>query len=392
MEVEPADRVCPHCRRDTADQNLPTQLAVGSVLRGRHATYRIGQAIGCGGFGQTYLALDLATHGFVAIKEYYPRRCNLQRLQDGSVQPAVSMGEAYREGMKSFIREATMLSALMNIESIVHVTDYFEDLGTAYMVMDYVVGRTLKSCVQEFGAMSFEALREPAIALMHDVDTINGAGVVHRDINPANVILTPEGRLRLIDFGCARSMEDGRSMEVMLTPGFAPTEQYSRHGQGPYTDVYALCATLYYCLCAEVPPSSSDRANAVFQGVRDPLMRPSELGVRLPDGVEDALMHGLAIFPRDRTQTMGELAAALEGLAQGRWPNMAAAASSARTVAPRSQEMAGMTSAPASPEPSAPPEVADVPWYVDRGTRILLALALVAVVALTVSITMCAMG
>ena len=143
---------------------------------------------------------------------------------------------------------------------------------------------------------------------------------MHRDINPANVILTTESKLRLVDFGCARSMEDGRSMEVMLTPGFAPTEQYSRHGQGPFTDVYALCATLYFCLTAQVPPSSSDRANADYQGLPDPLRRPSELGVVLPEGAENALMHGLEISSQDRTQTMGALADELEAVARPRPP------------------------------------------------------------------------
>ena len=355
--------------------NLPTQLTVGSVITSSSASYRIGRSIGSGGFGQTYLALDMRSHGFVAVKEYFPKRCTPQRLPDATVRPTGSMASMYYEGMKSFLKEATMLAALRDIDSIVHVTDYFEAYGTAYMVMDYVIGETLRDCIINRGPMAYAMIEKPMLALMRDVDTINGAGVVHRDINPANVILTPGGRLRLIDFGCARSMEDGRSMEVMLTPGFAPTEQYSRHGQGPFTDVYALCATLYYCLTGEVPPSSSDRANAVYQGAPDPLALPSQLGVSLPDGVEDVLMRGLSIFSQHRTQTMGRLADELE---EARRP---------RPVVPQPRPEP-------KPEPTAPEpqEEEHESWLRRWGVTVLVAIAVVAGIAFVASATMCSMG
>lgn len=317
-ELHDQEPHCPRCGRDVRMQNNFMQLAVGTVLRGRSGSYRFGKAIGSGGFGQTYLALDLANDGLVAIKEYYPKRCNLRREENGVVRPTQGMDQMYRDGMESFLREATMLAALSTgpntVQSIVHVSDYFEALGTAYMVMDFVIGDTLRTIVEAHGRMEPIALLTSMSTLMHDIDIINNAGVVHRDIAPDNIILTPQGTLRLIDFGCARSMEDGRSMEVVLKPGFAPTEQYTRHGQGPYTDVYALCASIYYCLTAIVPAAATDRAIALSTGRPDPLASLSSLNVVLPPGVEPLLMRGLEIQAKNRIQTMDELASALDDL------------------------------------------------------------------------------
>ena len=309
---------CPYCGGDVAARNSFSQLHVGCVLNGRHSSYRVGMAIGSGGFGQTYIARDLNEVRRVAIKEYYPKRCNLQRDPSGHVRTAMPDSSVYQSGMKSFLTEATMLKALNDIKGIVHVYDFFEAFGTAYMVMEYVVGETLRTAVERRGAMEARQLLAAMLPLMRDIAAINDAGVVHRDINPQNIIVMPAGMLRLIDFGCARSVEDGKSMEVLLTPGFAPPEQYSRHGQGPYTDVYGLCATIYYCLTQTIPPDSNERVAAMFNGQQDPLIMPSRMGVRLPDGVEPILLGGMRTSPKERIQTMDALADALAPLVIGR--------------------------------------------------------------------------
>jgi len=138
---------------------------------------------------------------------------------------------------------------------------------------------------------------------------VHQTGMIHRDIAPDNIIMSEDGSLTLLDFGSARYYfgEETKSLSVVLKPGYAPYEQYSRKGkQGAWTDVYALCATIYKCITGETPPDALDRA------VSDELKKPSELGVRLPAAVETALMKGLAVFPKDRLQTVGELRKAVE--------------------------------------------------------------------------------
>ena len=157
-----------------------------------------------------------------------------------------------------------------------------------------------------------ESLLRKALPLMRDLERLHSGGVLHRDIAPDNIMLMPDGSLTLLDFGCARSMEDGKSMTVVLKPGFAPIEQYQTRGQGPYTDLYALCATLYYCLTGKVPPAAPERLSAVFDGQSDPLPLPTAMGAALTPEQEQLLLWGMAIQPTDRPQSVQLLAQRLE--------------------------------------------------------------------------------
>ena len=152
-----------------------------------------------------------------------------------------------------------MLSAVRALESVVHVQESFEANGTAYLVMEYVDGIPLHEVLRRNGPMRAEELMPKLPMLLADLETMHKARVIHRDISPDNLILTREGKLKLLDFGSARSVQDGKSMTVMLKQGFSPVEQYQSKGQGPYTDVYALAATVYYCLTGVVPPSAVNR-------------------------------------------------------------------------------------------------------------------------------------
>lgn len=295
--------ICPVCGGDVSAVNTPHQLPVGTVLcAAEFHGYLIGMAKGSGGFGITYIGRDLASQRLVAIKEYYPNRCQLQRNQlDGIVYLLSQQRDIYLSGMKSFLREAETLKAAQHIPSVVKVFDYFELNGTAYMVMEYLKGQTLRDLVEGQGTISFAELIRMMRPLLDDVQAMHQTGLIHRDIAPDNIILLPDGTFRLIDFGCARAVEDGKSVTVQYKPGFAPLEQYTSHGQGPYTDVYALCATIYYCITGVVPTTAPDRLGNI------PLATPTSLGAVISPREEQVLLWGMGLQPTQRPQSMRAL-------------------------------------------------------------------------------------
>ena len=311
--VSQGTRFCPSCGKEI-DVNVPAHhLPVGTVLRsGNGHSFLFGIVKGEGGFGLTYIGRELTSGRLVAVKEYFPSRCQPQRMADASIRPQERFTEVYEHGMQSFLSEASMLRAVAHLPSIVHVMDYFEAKHTAYMVMEYLEGATLYQVMQSQERIPAEILIPKFLPLLYDLESLHKAGVLHRDIAPDNIMWMPDGNLKLLDFGCARSLEDGRSMTVVLKPGFAPIEQYQTRGQGPYTDLYAICATLYYCITGKVPPASPERLTITFDNQPDPLVPPSALGVSMAPEQEQILMWGLSLQPSVRPQNMEMLASRLE--------------------------------------------------------------------------------
>ena len=302
IEGNPVACGCPSCGAILDEDTYLWQweherhhLRVGTVLKDR---YLLGKVKGEGGFGITYIGRDTHTGRLVAIKEYFPTRCQPQRRDDGGLYPVSQAEEMYRNGMRSFLQEAGMLAAVVNIPCVVKILDYFEANGTAYMVMEYLQGETLRQRVERQGTLPFAELMERMRPLLEDMQTMHEAAILHRDIAPDNIMLLPDGGFKLMDFGCARFMEDGKSMTVVLKPGFAPPEQYMRRGQGPFTDVYGLCATIYYCITGKVPVPSVDRLE------NDTLQAPSALGAQIDPEAEQVLLWGLSVQPKARPQTM----------------------------------------------------------------------------------------
>ncbi len=300
---------CPRCGGSLHRENPSFLLPVGAVLRRPGLPpchgYEIGAALGQGGFGVTYAGRDEAEGRRVAVKEYFPARC-AKRGEDGiTVVPLPGMEETYEGGRYSFVKEARVLSGLEGMPSVVQALAYLETNNTAYLVMEYLDGTPLHRLVDPKAGkrISPETLLPPLKNLLYDIGRLHEKKVIHRDIAPDNIMWMPDGSLKLLDFGSARSMEDGKSMTVMLKHGFAPVEQYQSHGQGTYTDVYAMAATIYYCLTAVAPAQSTER---LLGDAR--LKRPRELGVALTPEEEDALMAGLEVLPQARPQTMGEFA------------------------------------------------------------------------------------
>lgn len=298
MQPASEDPFCSNCGKPIAYTPKEHQLPPGKILEaGKENAYLLGAALGQGGFGITYVALEKSVNRRVAVKEYFPVQC-CQRVENGQVIPKPGMDSVFQGGRKSFLEEARMLSRQKSISSVVEVMDYFEKNGTAYLVMEFLDGTTLQQKVMKEGVMRPEKLFDKLPKLLTDMEKLHRSGIIHRDISPDNVMWMPDDTLKLLDFGCARSMEDGKSMTVQLKHGFAPVEQYMTRGQGPWTDVYALSATVYYCLTGKVPPMAPERLE------NDKIQTPSALGVQMKAEQESTLMWGLTVQPKARPVSM----------------------------------------------------------------------------------------
>jgi serine/threonine protein kinase/alpha-tubulin suppressor-like RCC1 family protein len=307
--LQTAGEVCPMCEYspNTQLEHL-YQLPSRTILSGK---YMVGRVLGEGGFGITYVGYDLNLDMKVAIKEYYPSGFV---MRDTSASTTVQtyageQGDIFRKGRERFVDEAKRLARFRVFAGIVMVNDFFVENGTAYIVMEYVEGVTLKSYIAQMGGkLPAEQFFEMLRPLFGSLAQVHESGIIHRDISPDNIMITPDGNVKLLDFGAAREFGDGdnKSLSVLLKHGYAPVEQYQTKGkQGPHTDVYALSATIYKAITGITPESSMDRI------VEENLEPPSRLGVNLPDYQEAALMKGLAIRQADRYQTISELYAAL---------------------------------------------------------------------------------
>ena len=223
--------------------------------------YRIDQVLGVGGFGITYLAWDSHLEKAVAIKEYLPGEL-AARGPDGTVTPLSAEREAdYRWGLERFLQEARTLARFEH-PNIVRVLRYFEANRTAYMVMDYERGDPLKTMLQHRPQPPENLLKELARPLLDGLALVHAGGFLHRDIKPENIVVRSSGQPVLIDFGAARNAIGGstRSLTAVLTPGYAPLEQYSGEGkQGPWTDLYAFAGVLYRAVTNAAPPDAVSR-------------------------------------------------------------------------------------------------------------------------------------
>ena len=300
---------CPCCGFDREENaaKYPAALRAGTVLKGR---YVIGRVLGQGGFGITYLAWDQSLEAKVAVKEYMPGEMAV-RIGGLGVQPrSAARREDFAYGKERFQEEARILARFMGQPNIAGVTDYFDENGTSYFVMDYVEGISFKTYIANAGGkVSTEEALNVMIPVLRALTAVHGEGLIHRDVTPDNIYITKDGNVKLLDFGSARySLGDkSKSLDVILKVGYAPKEQYIRRGrQGPYTDVYSCAACLYAAITGYLPPESLERLD------HDTLVPPSEAGAEIPLYLERAILKGLAVQPEDRFQTAGEFLEALE--------------------------------------------------------------------------------
>ena len=296
---------CAKCEFDASSYKQPNMaLPLGTCLNER---YFLGKVLGEGGFGITYVAWDIVLMVPVAVKEYFPSGIATREKegpQTGTLQIYEGKSELeFEKGKEDFLKEARSLSRFMKLPSIVSVRDFFQENRTAYIVMDYVEGTRVRNYIRKNGEMSGEqvlALMEPVI---HSLCDIHKTGLIHRDISIDNLMFDENGQLKLIDFGAARNVElPENTITVSIKRGFSPEEQYRAKGeQGPWTDLYSLCGTMYFMLTGKIPDESVER---VYADHLVPLRQWED--VKLPMQAKCAIDKGMAVLAKDRWQDMEE--------------------------------------------------------------------------------------
>lgn len=302
------DGKCTSCDFDRDSyQEKPHHLPLGTMLHG--GEYMVGRVLGEGGFGITYIGLHQNLLIPVAIKEYFPngmvwRKCEKEK-QSYSVVPFTTESEQqFDQGKKDFLREARVLSQFGFMDGIVRTRTFFEENNTAYLVMDYIEGDSVKKYVTENGRVTPEVcwriMRQPMLALMK----MHESNLVHQDVSPDNIIINAQGKGVLIDFGAVRHANaiDDRTRTAIYKQGFSAYEQLEKKGgRGPWTDVYGFCATIYYMLSGEKPLDATER---VFN---DRLVPLTEYVPELDPQVDRLLTQGLAVESASRLQRLDEL-------------------------------------------------------------------------------------
>lgn len=303
--------VCPYCGycEGTPPKEL-YHLYPGVGLYNNR--YVIGTCIGFGGFGITYKAWDNVLETVVAVKEYYPT--GLVQRVPGKPQVIIYTGESkeeYMQGLERFLDEAKNMAKFVDNPNIVHVDAFFEENNTAYLVMEYLPGMTLKSYLKSKGGrIGCEEVIPIADAVITALKEIHAGGIIHRDISPDNIMLCNDGRIKLLDFGAARfsDADQERTRSIILKPGFAPPEQYqAKSRQGPWTDIYALCATVYRAITGVLPDESVNRV------IEDTVQSPIQIYSDIPERISNTVMKGMSIYPEIRFSNVDELKKALDG-------------------------------------------------------------------------------
>ena len=283
-------------------------LPKGFILK----EYQIERVLGHGGFGITYLAAETNLKRHVAIKEYLPVEFAV-RDSDTTVKPRSSADkEDYEWGLERFVQEAGTL-AVFRHPAIVSVFRYFEDHGTAYMVMEYEEGESFAVVMRERrGKFTEEELRVVLMPLLEGLAVVHKSGYLHRDIKPGNIYIRTDGSPVLLDFGAARHAIGNKSKNLtsIVTPGYAPMEQYFSDGnQGPWTDIYALAGILYQAVTGDIPPEAPARIK------RDPFtaLRNSPHAKRFSEPFLAAIDSALEVDEEARPQSVTEWKAIFDG-------------------------------------------------------------------------------
>ena len=300
---------CPRCgyggKGQQPQEGDGRTLPVFTIVAGR---YLLGRKLGAGGFGITYLAMDLREEIPVAVKEFFPAALACREGKE-VVAKEGEQGD-FARAMEGFRREASLLSRFSETEGIVCCRDYLEENRTAYLVMEYVEGENLKRILarreKPFSQQEALELMRPVLLA---VEGMHRKNVLHRDISPENLILKPDGTLTLIDFGAAREYELGvaENRTVIIKRGYAPKEQYDSAGrQGPWTDLYACCAVLYQMVSGILPQDAASRS-------RKDELEPLETmeGIQVSESFAKAVAKGMSIDATSRFPSIKSLMEAL---------------------------------------------------------------------------------
>ena len=316
--------ICPACMTENSDSTISCtacgfsltltsstnnsstyHLSAGALLK--QGRYRIEKTLGEGGFGITYKGTDSTNSREVAIKELWPEKSLRQGTSitwSNSIAP-----KEQKHQLSKFQLEASYLSRCVH-PNIAKVYDWFEENNTAYIIMEFISGKSLYQVLKEENPLSEERVKRYMIEIAEALKSVHSNNLLHRDIKPENIIVNNQGRSVLIDFGATKEFIAGqtREMSQTLTPGYAPLEQYSyRSKRWPATDIYALCASIYELLTGELPAAASDRA------LSDILTSPRKLRPDISALTEQVILTGMRMKVEERFQTADQLIDALKG-------------------------------------------------------------------------------
>lgn len=288
------------------DGNFATDLRPQTRLF--NGKYVIEKKIGEGGFSQTYRAVQVGLNRPVCIKEFFPSGRCVRDTMNLSVRLQNITEDVFQKYRQRFVEEAQTLAKLHH-PKIVEVIDIFDENNTSYMVMPFVEGCSLQTIVERRGRLSYPDAINYIAQISDAVSYIHSLHILHRDIKPDNVIITPDNKVVLIDFGSAREFvhDEVQRHTAILTQGYAPPEQYSAESRkGNYTDIYALGAVLYFTVTGVKPTDSSCR-------FMDGLRAPSEIVPDLPPEADKTIMKAMALRPEYRYQSVHEFMVDLVG-------------------------------------------------------------------------------
>lgn len=314
LETPNKNEICPHCGFYLPSYTVqPHHLPMQTILNGR---YLLGIVLGEGGFGITYSAYDLKCRQRVAIKELFI--AGVVSRQGGRtvlMETGEGMRKYYGECRNKFLMEAKVLQMLQDKSGVVNIYEYFRENDTAYIVMEYLDGIDLRTFLKlNGGRISYQSAYRFLRPIMKSMMEIHRSGIIHRDISPDNIRYLSNKKMKLMDFGSAKSTvaEKTESIVIMFKPGYTPPEQYaSGYMVGPWMDVYAMAATLYRCITGKTPKISIERVND------SDLESPRSLGADITPEIEEVLYKGMALDPTKRYLDMREFYMALKSASQG---------------------------------------------------------------------------
>lgn len=302
--------ICPYCGKER--EIKPKELyflTPGTLIADR---YEIGVSIGSGGFGITYKAWDKTLSKVVAVKEYYP--AGMVNRVPGEKKLIIYSGSRQKEcesGKVRFLEEARNMAKFNTHPNIINIYDFFEENNTAYIIMEFLDGVNYKEYIKEQGGrVSPDKALEVTRAVLSALSEVHKSGILHRDISPDNVFMCSDGHIKLIDFGAARfsAKDEDKTRSVILKPGFAPPEQYqTKSRQGPWTDIYAVGATLYRAITGNQPEESVNRAE------EDLLTEPEKFCPEISHNLNNAILRSMALQYELRFQSAEEFLRALSG-------------------------------------------------------------------------------
>lgn len=296
---------CNWCQQpeQTPEQRGAAALPLQEFL---HDRYYVGDVLGSGGFGITYSAWDIQEERRVALKELFPAQDVARMADRRTVQVRPGQEEYFQHVSDCFVNEAKILIQLQGQPGIVSIYNLFNANGTLYYTMEYLDGMDLRDFMARYGKLTWDQLSPILSPILQALEILHNDHLIHRDISPDNIFLTGGDQARLIDFGSVRTYQGTRSFTTFMKHSFAPWEQYQSNGdQGPWTDIYALCVTIYYALTGVLPPKAPDRK------LKDTTVPLTTLCPQLPRSAAAAIQKGMAVEIADRFSDVRLLAQAL---------------------------------------------------------------------------------